>query len=216
MTTPVPPHAGQPVLQRGTPLDQAKAAVILAHGRGASAASILTLVDVLEHPGVCYLAPDANGGAWYPYSFMAPIERNEPGITSALSVVHGLVDDAIAAGVPQERVVLLGFSQGACLASTAAQRRPGRYGAVVAYSGGLIGPDGTQWSADGDFAGTPVFLGCSDVDAHIPESRVRETAAQFERMGAAVTMRIYPGMPHTVIEDEISFTNELLSAVIAA
>lgn len=216
MTTPVPPHAGQPVLHRGTPLAEARAAVILVHGRGASAASILSLVDVLEHAGFAYLAPDANGGAWYPYGFMAPTERNEPGITSALSMVHGLIDQVLAAGIPQERIVLLGFSQGACLASTAAQRRPGRYGGVIAYSGGLIGPEGTAWSAEGDFAGTPVFLGCSDVDPHIPESRVRETAAHFEGMGADVTMRIYPGIPHTVIHDEISFTNGLLSSLTAA
>lgn len=208
--TPVPPHAGQPVRHRGVALEEARAAVILVHGRGASAASILSLVDLIEHPGIAYLAPDANGGAWYPYSFMAPTERNEPGITSGLSVVHGLIDDVLAAGIPQERLVLLGFSQGACLATTAAQRRPGRYGGVIAYSGGLIGPPGTAWTALGDFHQSPVFLGCSDVDAHIPESRVRESAALFERMNARVTCRIYPGMPHTVNEDEIAFTNDLL------
>ena len=212
---PVPPHAGQPVLHRGTALESARAAVILVHGRGASASSILDLVDVLEQPGIAYLAPDANGGAWYPYSFMAPTERNEPGITSGLSVVHGLIDDVMAAGVPADRIVLLGFSQGACLATTAAQRRAQRYGGVVAYSGGLIGPPGTVWSSAGDLAGTPVFLGCSDVDAHIPESRVRETAAQFEAMGAEVELRIYPGMPHTVIHDEIAWTNTLLASLVA-
>lgn len=212
---PVPPHAGQPVLHRGTALESARAAVILVHGRGASASSILDLVDVLEQPGIAYLAPDANGGAWYPYSFMAPTERNEPGITSGLSVVHGLIDDVMAAGVPADRIVLLGFSQGACLATTAAQRRARRYGGVVAYSGGLIGPPGTVWSSAGDLAGTPVFLGCSDVDAHIPESRVRETAAQFEAMRAEVELRIYPGMPHTVIHDEIAWTNTLLASLVA-
>lgn len=211
--TPVPPHAGQPVLHRGVPLAAARAAVILVHGRGASAASILSLVEVIAQPGIAYIAPDANGGAWYPYSFMAPTERNEPGITSGLSVVHGLVDEVLEAGIPQERIVLLGFSQGACLAATAAQRRPGRYGGVVVYSGGLIGPPGTVWAEDGDLAETPVFLGCSDVDAHIPESRVLETAAVFERMQARVTCRIYPGMPHTVNEDEIAFTNDLLRGI---
>ncbi len=213
MTPALPPHAGQPVVTYGRELANATAAMIMVHGRGASARSILELAPVFRRPDLAYLAPDANGGTWYPRSFMAPIAENEPGITSAISVVHALVDGVIAAGIPPERIVLLGFSQGACLAGTSAQRRPMRYGGVIMLSGGLIGPPGTAWSADGDFAGTPAFLGCSDVDAHIPEPRVRESAAHLERMGAAVTCRIYPGMGHTVNEDEVSFVRDLLSAV---
>lgn len=213
MSTPLPPHAGQPVLHRGRPLAEAKAAVIMVHGRGASAQSILELAEAIPHPDVAYLAPGARGGTWYPMSFMAPIEANEPGISSGISVVHALVDEVVAAGIPAERIVLLGFSQGACLASTAAQRRPRRYGGVVVFSGGLIGPPGVEWARDGDFAGTPVFLGCSDIDAHIPEARVRASADHLAAMGAAVTCRIYPGMGHLVNEDEIAFAQDLLASV---
>jgi predicted esterase len=212
-TTPLPPHAGQPVLTRGRALDEARAAVIMVHGRGASPESILELADVLPHPDVAYLAPSASDRTWYPMSFLSPIAANEPGITSGISVVHGLIEAAVTAGVPEARIVLLGFSQGACLSVTAAQRRPRRYGGVVVFSGGLIGPPGTEWSADGDFAGTPIFFGCSDVDAHIPEGRVRESAAHVARMGAAVTTRIYPGMGHLVNADEVAFARDLLAAV---
>ena len=210
MATALPPHAGQPVLTRGAPLANAKAAAIMAHGRGASARSILDLVPAIEQPGVAFLAPEANGGAWYPFGFMSPIERNEPGISSGVSVIHALIEEVSASGIPEERIVLLGFSQGACLAGTAAQRRPRRYGGVVMLSGGLIGPPGTDWTAEPGLDDTPVFLGCSDVDAHIPEARVRESAAHFERMGAAVTCRIFEGMGHTVNEDEVAYTRQLL------
>jgi phospholipase/carboxylesterase len=206
----IPPHAGQPLVRLGTPLAAARAAVIMIHGRGASPRNILDLVPAMEHPEVAYLAPAAMGGTWYPLSFMAPVEQNEPGITSGISVIHALIDQALAAGIPADRVMLLGFSQGACLVCTAAQRRPRRYGGVVILSGGLIGPPGSTWNENGAFDSTPVFLGCSDRDAHVPESRVRETAEVFERMGADVTMRIYPGMGHLVNDDEIAFARERL------
>lgn len=215
MSAPLPPHAGQPVVTRGRPLTEARAAVIMVHGRGASPQSILELAAAIPHPDVAYLAPGANGGTWYPMSFMAPTAQNEPGITSGISVVHALVDAVIEAGIPAERIILLGFSQGACLASTAAQRRPRRYGGVLVFSGGLIGPPGTEWSSHGDFAGTPIFLGCSDIDSHIPEPRVRESAAHLERMGAEVTCRIYEGMGHTVNDDEILFARALVEQVAA-
>jgi predicted esterase len=196
-------------------LSSARAAVILVHGRGAGAEDILTLAPAIAVPGVAVAAPAAAQHTWYPYSFLSPIERNEPGITSGIAVLHALIDEAAAAGVPAERVVLLGFSQGACLAATAAQRRPARYGGVVAFSGGLIGPPGTPWPEDGDFRSTPVFFGCSDRDPHIPESRVRESAELLERMGAAVTVRIYPGMGHLVNEDEIAFARALILSLAA-
>ena len=183
------------------------------HGRGAGPRNILELVPSLELPEAAYIAPAAAGGTWYPQSFMAPMERNEPGITSGISVVHSLIDEALAAGLASDRLALLGFSQGACLVSTAAQRRPQRFGAVVVLSGGLIGPPGATWDEHGDFASTPVFLGCSDVDSHVPESRVRETAELFERMGADVTTRIYPGMGHLVNDDEIAWTRKLLAGL---
>jgi predicted esterase len=211
VTEAIPPHAGQPVVRVGAPLATARAAVIMIHGRGAAASNILELVPAIGHTGVAYLAPAAAHGTWYPESFMAPIERNEPGIGSGIAVIHSLFDELLAAGISAERVMLLGFSQGACLACTAVQRRPQRYGGVMVFSGGLIGPPGTIWSGTGSFLSTPVFLGCSDLDAHVPESRVRETAAVFERMGAEVTTRIYPGMGHLVNDAEIAAARELLA-----
>lgn len=215
MTTLVSPHGGQPVLRAGAPLAQARAAVIMVHGRGAGPANILDLAPGLGHPGVAYIAPAASGGTWYPKSFMAPIEENEPGISSGIAVVYSLIDEIAAAGIPLGRIVLLGFSQGACLTSTAGQRRPARYGGVVVFSGGLIGPPGTAWSEQGSFHSTPVFFGCSDADSHVPEHRVRDSAAVYERMGAAVTTRIYPGMGHLVNDDELSFARDLIASVAA-
>jgi predicted esterase len=215
VTTEVAPHAGQPIERAGVALDVARAAVIMIHGRGAGPRNILDLVPLIGQSGVTYLAPAARGGTWYPKSFMAPIEENEPGISSGIAVVHRLIDEITSAGIPTERILLLGFSQGGCLTCTAAQRRPDRYGGVVAFSGGLIGPPGTVWEARGDFRSTPVFFGCSDVDAHVPETRVRESAAVFDRMGAAVTTRIYPGMGHFVNDDEAAFARDLLAQLIA-
>jgi predicted esterase len=206
-------HGGQPVESAGAPLSDASAAVIMIHGRNAAPKNILDLVGLFDQPGVAYLAPAAAGGAWYPLSFLAPIEENEPGISSGIAVVHTLIDSVIEGGIPARKIVLLGFSQGACLACTAAQRRPMRYGGVIVYSGGLIGPPGTAWPEAGDFEKTPVFFGCSDKDAHVPEARVNESAAVLERMNAAVTKRIYPGMGHSINHDEIKFTKDLLAAL---
>lgn len=211
MTGSIPPHGGQQVARAGVPLIGARAAVIMIHGRGAGPANILDLVPRIGHPGVAYLAPAASGGTWYPKSFMAPTEENEPGISSGIAVLHTLIEEVVTAGVPTDRLMLLGFSQGACLTSTAAQRRPDRYGGVMVFSGGLIGSPGTTWDEQGGFQGTPVFFGCSDADAHVPEARVRESAAVFDRMGAAVTTRIYPGMGHLVNDDEASVARDLLS-----
>jgi len=208
---PIPPHGGQPVDRLGAPLASARAAVIMIHGRGAAPGSILELVPAIGHPQVAYLAPAASGGTWYPLGFMAPIGRNEPGITSGISVIHALIDTVLGAGIAADRVALLGFSQGACLACTAAQRRPLRYGGLVIFSGGLIGPPGTTWNENGTFGATPVFLGCSAHDPHIPEVRVHETAGVFERMGAEVTTRIYPGADHVVNDEEIAVARDLLA-----
>jgi phospholipase/carboxylesterase len=209
------PHGGQPVARAGVALERARAAVIMIHGRGAGPANILDLVPRIGQPGVAYLAPAASGSTWYPKSFLSPTDENEPGISSGISVVHALIQEVTAAGIPTERIMLLGFSQGACLTSTAAQRRPDRYGGVVVFSGGLIGPPGTEWNEEGNFNGTPVFLGCSDIDAHVPATRVRESAAVFKRMGAQVTMRIYPGMGHMVNEDELDVARSLLAQLAA-
>jgi len=206
------PHAGQPVLRGGVPVKRARLVAIFIHGRGASAADILSLREELSAADVAYLAPQAAGSTWYPYSFLSPISENEPGITSGLATIARLIAEVAAQGVPQERVVLLGFSQGACLSLEFAARHAGRYAAVVGLSGGLIGPAGTPRTYPGSFDGTPVFLGCSDVDAHIPVARVRESADVFRRMGGAVDERIYPRMGHTVNGDELAAVNTLLVA----
>lgn len=205
------PHAGQDVLSIGHPLAEAEAALILIHGRGATAESILELADFLPRPRLAYLAPQAANSTWYPYSFLAPIEQNEPYLSSALQRVGEVVASVEAAGIPPERIYLGGFSQGACLASEYAARNARRYAGLIIFSGGLIGPAGTPRDYKGSLAGTPVFLGCSDVDPHIPLARVQETAAVFARMGAVVDARIYPRMGHTINQDEIDAVAALLA-----
>jgi phospholipase/carboxylesterase len=187
---------------------------VMVHGRGGSAEDMLGLGRELGRPELAYVAPQASpalGNAWYPYSFMAPMAQNEPGLSSALEVLGDLVAHLETGGIPAERIVLLGFSQGACLSLEFAARNARRYGGVVALSGGLIGPPGTPRDYIGSLAGTPVFLGCSDRDPHIPRERVEESARVFEAMGAAVTERIYPAMGHTVNEDELDFVRGLLA-----
>ena len=189
--------------------------MLMLHGRNAGPQNILELARLFPHPGFSFLAPAAAGNTWYPHSFMAETARNEPGLSSALWVVDHLVGDAESKGVPRGRIILLGFSQGACLASEYAVRHASRFGAVVALSGGLIGPPGTRWEYPASFAGCPAFLGCSDVDAHVPKARVDESALVFERMGAKVTQRIYPVMGHQVNEDELDYVRQLMQEVAA-
>jgi predicted esterase len=204
------PHAGQPVLSAGAPLVQAPAAVIMVHGRNAGPENILDLVPALARSNLAYLAPAAGGRTWYPYSFMAEISSNEPGLSSALQMLDSLVASIEQAGMPRSRIVMLGFSQGACLTSEFAVRHAARFGGFIIFTGGAIGPAGTTWSYPGGFAGTPIFMGCSDQDMHVPEVRVRETAALFTRMGAVVDLRIYPGMGHVVNDDEIAAAQVVL------
>jgi predicted esterase len=206
------PHTGQPVVESGTPLGQAPAAVVMVHGRNAGPGNILDLVPRLARPDVTYLAPAAADRTWYPNSFMADVASNEPGLSSALGMLTMLVARIEGAGVSRSRIVLMGFSQGACLAAEFAVRHAARFGGVIVFSGGIIGPSGTVWNYPGSFDGTPVFLGCSDHDSHVPESRVNESAAIFSRMGADVTKRIYPGMGHLVNDDEIAFAQGIVDA----
>ena len=197
------PHQHQPVLTLGPSPAEARLAAILIHGRGASAEDILGLAHELAIPDIAFLAPQAADHTWYPYSFLSKIEQNEPGLTSALQVIEGLIAQLGEQGVPPERIALMGFSQGACLTLEFAARHARRYAAIAAFSGGVIGPPGTPRDYAGSFDGTPAFLGCSDMDAHIPVDRVRESAEIYRRMGAAVDERIYPRMGHTIIQDEI-------------
>lgn len=205
------PHDGQPVLHYGAPIESARLAAIFAHGRGASAEDILGLAPELAADDVAYLAPQAADRTWYPYSFLTLIPKNEPWLTSALGVLAKLVADLDGRGYGSERIVLLGFSQGACLSLEFAARNPRRYAAVVGFSGGLIGPPGTPRDYQGTLAGTPVFLGCSDIDAHIPLERVHETTSVLGRMGARVDERIYKGMGHTINADELGAVRGLLA-----
>jgi phospholipase/carboxylesterase len=213
MTDPQEPHQNQPVVRAGRALTEATTAVVMIHGRGATAESILSLAEVLERPDLAWLAPQASRNAWYPQRFIAPIAANEPFLSSALKKVGAVLEEIQTTGIPPEQTVLLGFSQGACLALEYAARNPRRYGGVVALSGGLIGPPGTTWKSEASLLDTPVFLGCSDVDFHIPLERVNESAEALTRMGGQVTKRIYPGMGHTVNQDEIDFVRELLERV---
>jgi predicted esterase len=209
------PHQNQPILAAGKALGQAKAALILVHGRGATAESILTLGNELYHDDFAYLAPQAAGNTWYPYSFMAPISDNEPGITSALTAVGQVVEQVVVAGIPHNQIILGGFSQGACVALEFLARNARRYGGALGFSGGLIGPDGSPREYDGALDGTPVFLGCSDVDFHIPKERVELTAEILRKLGGGVTMRFYPGMGHTVNQDEIDFGQQMVANLLA-
>ena len=200
------------VLRAGKPLDTAQAAMILVHGRGASAQDILSTARPLERAGFAFLAPDAPGGAWYPQPFTAPLEANEPWLSRSLGTLAELVAE-VEQQVPAAGIVILGFSQGASLTLEFAARNPRRYGGVVGWSGGLIGADGAQAERAGPLAGTPVLLGCSDVDPYIPEYRVRESARALTAMGARVDLQIYPALGHEVNADEVRRVRDLMAAV---
>jgi len=210
-----------PLQRVGTPLDEAEAAVVLVHGRGASPRDILRLASVLAVDRVTYLAPAASGNTWYPYSFLASLSQNEPWLSAAVEAVGTACDAAIDAGISRDRLFVGGFSQGACLSLEFVARNPGRYGGVFAFSGGLIGngeipdaepPFDKRFDYEGAMDGTPVFLGCSDQDAHIPVERVHQSTDVFRRLGADVTERIYPGLGHTINEDEIEFARKVIRA----
>ena len=207
------PHADQPVRTAGADPEDARAGVVLCHGRGARAASMLDIARQVDVDGVAYLAPQAARGTWYPNSFMAPTESNEPHLTSALATVGRTVERLTDAGVPAERVAVGGFSQGACLATEYAARNATLYGGIVALSGGLIGPDGTDFDYEGSLSGTPAFLGCSDVDPHIPVERVHETAEALAALGGDVSTEIYEGMGHTVNPDELAHVRDLVAGM---
>jgi len=207
------PHQGQQLVTAGTPLSEATAAMILVHGRGATARSIVQIGEEVHSEGVALLAPQAARNTWYPQSFLAPVEQNEPGRSSGLQAVDDAVETAVDAGIDREQVLLLGFSQGACLASEYVARNPQRYGGLVALSGGLIGEAVDPAGYTGDIEGTPVFVGCSDVDPHIPLERVRVTTEVFEQLGGEVDERIYEGMGHGVNDDELAAVAELVTGL---
>jgi predicted esterase len=206
------PHRDQPIHRLGPPLEQATGAVVMLHGRGASADDILNLAQAMYNPKLAYLAPAAAGHSWYPQSFLAAREDNEPWLGSALKKIGSVVQLAIDAGIPTERIVVCGFSQGACLSTEFVATRPARYAGVFAFTGGLIGPLGMAMDYSGDLQGTPVFLGSGDPDPHVPWSRVEESASVLEAMNAKVTLRRYPGRAHTVSADEVRHAMAILDA----
>ena len=210
------PHHGQPVRIKGESLDRAQAAMIMIHGRGATAEDILSLSNELKQPEFAYLAPQAAGNTWYPNRFLVPLAQNEPWLSSALAFVGDIHAHIIGAGIPAERIMLLGFSQGACLTLEYAARNARRYGGVAGLSGALIGPDDTPRDYMGSLEGTPVFLGCSDVDFHVPKERVDQSADVMRRLGANVTKRLYPNMDHSVNQDEIDFVRSMMQSLLSS
>ena len=207
-------HAGTPVLAAGPDPLEADATLVLVHGRGAAAEGMLRVHRALGLERLAALAPQAAGNAWYPQSFLAPLESNQPNLDSALRRLDRLVRELVERGVAAERIALLGFSQGACLVTELVGRHPRRYGAVMGLCGGLIGPPGTSRDYQGSLDGTPVFLGASDPDSHVPFERVEETAAVLERMGARVELRRYPDMPHAINDDELDACRALMRDVL--
>ncbi len=206
------PHQGQTV-EKNRPTSDAKAAVIMLHGRGATAQSMLMLADEFDQPDVGYWAPQAYNHTWYPYSFLAELEKNQPGLSGGLQVIYDLIEQLVDEGISRKKIIVLGFSQGACLAAEFAARHPQKPGGVMALSGGLIGPEVNPRNYTGDLDKTPVFLGCSDRDPHIPQKRVDETEHIFELLNADVTKKIYPNMGHTVNMDEIKYITNLLDNI---
>ena len=205
------PHQGQAIARAGKPLAEARAVLILMHGRGATAVSILDLATYLPHPDMAYLAPQAANNSWYPFSFLAPLTQNEPGRSSGLQAIRDCMTQAEQGGIPTERIILGCFSQGACLAAefVAHEKRP--FGGLFIFSGGLMGPQGSSYKLSFDLQGMSIFIGCSDIDFHIPLSRVEETATAFKQANANVTKRIYPNMGHTINQDEIDQAQQLVA-----
>ena len=208
------PHQGQPIRMAGAALESARSAMLMLHGRGARAEDILALAQFFPYPGFAHMAPQAAGNTWYPNRFLVPMEENEPWLSSALALVDHSLDQIIKAGIPAERIILLGFSQGACLALEFTARHARRYGGIVGLSGALIGPDDTPRDYPGTMAGTPVFLGCSDVDFHVPKESVDQTAEVFRKLDGVVTERLYPNMDHSVNHDEIDFVRGMMQELL--
>lgn len=208
-------HRNTAVLHRGSNLAEARIAMVLLHGRGATAEDILSLVSDLYDERIAYLAPQAAGGTWYPYSFLSPIEENQPWLNSALAKVETIVRYCLAEGLPSKRVVVVGFSQGACLATEFVARHPARYGALIAFTGGLIGPPGVDLHHQGSLEGTPVLLSSGDPDPHVPWARVEASARQLEQMGAHVQLMRYPGRSHLILQDELEAARTLLFSLLS-
>jgi phospholipase/carboxylesterase len=208
------PHQGQPIRIAGEPISRARAAMLMLHGRGASAEDILSVANEFDQAGFAYLAPQAAGNTWYPNRFLVPLAENEPWLSSALAFIADVLAEIINAGIPHDKIILLGFSQGACLTLEFAARNAQRYGGVAGLSGALIGPEDTPRDYPGSLAGTPVFLGCSDVDFHVPKQYVQQTAEVMNRLGGEAITRLYPNMGHTINQDEIDFVRRMMQSLL--
>ena len=208
-----PPHGGATIRTAGAPLKDARAAMVLVHGRGASPDDILMLREEWSAAGFAFVAPQAAGSTWYPYSFLAPLEQNEPHLSSGIALLRAIVDELGDRGIPAERQILLGFSQGGCLVLELAGRLARRWAGVAGVSAGLIGPPGRRWGFEGSLGQTPVFLGCSDTDPHIPRERVEESAAELRRIGGKVELRIYPALGHTINRDELAHVQNMIDGL---
>jgi phospholipase/carboxylesterase len=200
------------ILTAGTPLDKAKGALILLHGRGGTAENIISLAGEFNINELAIVAPQASNQSWYPYSFMMPVAQNQPALDSALQIIGELVDDLIAKGIPTEQIYFAGFSQGACLTLEYVARNAKRFGGVIAFTGGLIGKELTTENYKGDFNNTPILITTGDPDPHVPLSRVEESAAILKNLNADVTVKVYKGRPHTITGDEIELANQLIFA----
>lgn len=208
------PHHGQPVSKAGAPPSRAKAGMIILHGRGAVAKNMLWLIDEFAQPDVRYLVPQADTHTWYPYPFTAAIDKNQPHLSSALQTVHELIEQLIEEGIPKHKVILLGFSQGACLALEYAARHPQKFGGIVGLSGGLIGPNLNPGDYTGDLEGSRVFIGSGDNDEYLPVNRLSQTAEIMNQIGGVTTKRTYPDTGHEIVEDEIKFVRGLVASII--
>lgn len=196
------------ILYEGKALDQAQKVAIMIHGRGATAAGILGLSDHLNLSDFALIAPQAPGNTWYPYSFMAPDDSNQPSFSKSMQTVDAIVKDLIKKGFSSEQIYFIGFSQGACLSLEYTTQYAQRYGGVIAFTGGLIGEKFNPSKYHGDFQGTPVFIGSSHKDMHVPLSRIEESVKQIEKMGATVKTMIFQDTQHTIRQEEVDWVNE--------
>lgn len=208
------PHANLPIAHAGHDLKGARCAVILLHGRGSPAEDILGLAETFYDERIAFLAPQAANHAWYPYSFLAPMEQNEPWLSSAIAKVESLIQSCVHAGIQRSTIVVCGFSQGACLATESIARHPAHYGALIAFTGGLIGPSDRELQHGGSLAGTQALFSSGDPDPHVPWSRVEASARELERMGAQVELMRHAGRPHTIMEKELEVARSVIFSLL--
>ena len=202
----------QKIVSAGKKIEEAGKVLILLHGRGAYAEDILSLAENFSLDQFAVLAPQAHGHTWYPYSFLVPVAQNEPFLSDAIQVIDRIVQDVLRKGIPENKIYFAGFSQGACLTLEYATRKAKRWGGVIAFTGGLIGAHIDTSHYQGNFEGTPVFIGTSDPDPHVPVVRVNESAEVLKAMGAKVLVKVYRNMGHTINQEEVELADKILTS----